>query len=74
MPVKRVLGFAAAVLASGVCAGIIESSNGNANVTPAPRRNARRGYVLLGDEHCNFALSTSILPLLADRQSLTARS
>ena len=50
MPVKRVLGFAA-VLLIGVCAGIIESSNGNASVTPAPRRKRPPGYVLLGDEH-----------------------
>src|SRR5712692_10316507 len=35
MPVKRVFGTAA-VLLNGVCAGIIESSNGNASVTPAP--------------------------------------
>src|SRR5215467_702814 len=34
-------GFAA-VLLSGVCAGSIDSSNGNARVTPVPRRNVRR--------------------------------
>src|SRR5579863_8756650 len=46
MPVNRVLGFAA-VLARGVCAGIIESSSGSANVIPAPRRNARLGMCFL---------------------------
>jgi len=33
-------GFAA-VLLSAVCAGSMESSNGNAKVTPTPRRNVR---------------------------------
>src|SRR5947207_6261440 len=41
IPVKRVLGVAA-VRASGVCAGTIESSSGSANATPAPRRTVRR--------------------------------
>src|SRR5580698_5245006 len=40
MPVKRVLGFAA-VLLINVCAGIIESSSGNASAIPAPRRIVR---------------------------------
>src|SRR5580658_8715981 len=40
MPVKRVFGTAA-VLARGVCAGTMESRNGNASVIPAPRKNAR---------------------------------
>ena len=41
MLVKRVRP-AAAVFAKGVCAGIIDSRNGSASVTPAPRRNVRR--------------------------------
>src|SRR6478672_647556 len=41
MPVSLLFGFAA-VLLSGVCAGNIDSSNGNAIVTPVPRRNVRR--------------------------------
>src|SRR5215469_1370462 len=41
IPVKRVFGTAA-VLARGVCAGIIESSSGSARATPAPRRTVRR--------------------------------
>src|SRR5207244_4426960 len=41
MQVSRLLGFAA-VLLSGVCAGTIDSKNGNAIVTPAPRRKVRR--------------------------------
>src|SRR5579863_6266326 len=53
MPVKRV-GNAAA-LAAGVCAGIIESRNGKAKVTPAPRKNARRGM-------CFFVINI-LLPL-----------
>src|SRR5207248_10623272 len=42
MPTKRRTG-AAAVRRSGVTAGTIDSSNGSASVTPAPRRNVRRG-------------------------------
>ena len=42
MPTKRFTG-AAAVSRDGVSAGTIESSNGSASVTPAPRRNVRRG-------------------------------
>jgi hypothetical protein len=42
MPQKRFFG-AAAVCASAVAAGIIESSSGSAIVTPMPRRNVRRG-------------------------------
>src|SRR5678816_34158 len=42
MPQKRLFG-SAAVLTSGVLAGIIESSSGNASVTPMPRRKVRRG-------------------------------
>src|SRR6267142_4321843 len=38
---SRLFGLAA-VLLSGVCAGTIDSSSGNATVTPAPRRNVRR--------------------------------
>jgi hypothetical protein len=41
MQLKRLLEFAA-VLASGVCAGTIESSSGNATDTPTPRSNVRR--------------------------------
>src|SRR5437867_6282848 len=41
MHVSRLFGFAA-VLLSGVCAGTMDSRNGNAIVTPAPRRNVRR--------------------------------
>ncbi len=52
MPQNRLLDTAA-VLPSGVCAGIIESSSGNASVTPMPRKNVRRGKCLLGNEcHC----------------------
>src|SRR5882724_5968276 len=38
---SRLFGLAA-VLFKGVCAGTIDSRNGNATVTPAPRRNVRR--------------------------------
>src|SRR5438034_11094578 len=41
MQPSRVFGLAA-VLLSGVCAGTIDSRNGSATVTPAPRRNVRR--------------------------------
>ena len=41
-PTNRLFG-AAAVCASSVLAGTIASSNGSANVTPAPFRNVRRG-------------------------------
>ena len=46
MPVNRVTGLAA-VFARGVCAGNIASSSGNASVTPAPRKNARRAICFL---------------------------
>src|SRR5690242_20273160 len=46
MPAKRDFGVAA-VLTNGVCAGIIESSNGSASVIPAPRRNIRLGICFL---------------------------
>jgi hypothetical protein len=42
MPQKRLFG-SAAVLTSGVPAGIIESRSGSASVTPMPRRKVRRG-------------------------------
>src|SRR5215470_2121633 len=38
---NRLFGFAP-VLLSGVCAGSMDSRNGNAIVTPAPLRNVRR--------------------------------
>src|SRR5439155_9463550 len=38
---SRLFGLAA-VLFKGVCAGTIDSSSGNATVTPAPQRNVRR--------------------------------
>ena len=38
---------AAAVCASAVAAGIIESSSGSASVMPAPRRNVLRAMCLL---------------------------
>src|SRR5882762_7700245 len=37
----------AAVLASGVAAGTMDSNNGNAIVAPTPRRNVRRGMNFL---------------------------
>src|SRR5438552_12765776 len=46
MPQKRLFGDAA-VCASAVPAGIIESSSGSASVTPMPRRNVRRGNARL---------------------------
>src|SRR5687767_7224924 len=46
MPTNRFTG-AAAVSRDGVNAGSIESSSGNASVTPAPRRNVRRGMCFL---------------------------
>jgi hypothetical protein len=46
MPQKRLLGVAA-VLTSGVAAGIIESRSGKASVTPIPRKNVRRGKCFL---------------------------
>src|SRR5258706_14847054 len=49
MHVSRLFGFAA-VLLNGVCAGTIDSKNGNATVTPAPRRNVRR-------ERCFFVIN-----------------
>src|SRR3982750_465007 len=46
MPTKRLVA-AAAVNRNGVSAGTIASSSGKANVTPAPRRNVRRGMYFL---------------------------
>src|SRR6516164_6577637 len=45
---------AAAVFEIGVCAGTIESSNGNARVTPAPLRTVRR-------ERCFLVMNISAL-------------
>src|SRR5262245_13538521 len=63
IPTKRRAG-AAAVNRSGVNAGTIDSSSGNASVTPAPRKNVRRGM-------CFFvttisAASTLVTRLLVD--------
>ena len=55
MPTNRRTG-AAAVSRSGVSAGTIDSSSGSASVTPAPRRNVRRGMCFL---------ATNIVCLLA---------
>src|SRR5262245_29660898 len=46
MPVNRV-GASCAARATEPSAGHIDSSNGNATVAPTPRRNVRRGNVLL---------------------------
>src|SRR5262245_4791552 len=56
MPTNRFTG-AAAVSRDGVNAGSIESSNGTASVTPAPRRNVRRGMCFLAT---NIVISTSV--------------
>src|SRR5262245_60757853 len=47
---------AAAVLLSGVCAGSMDSRKGRASVTPAPRRNVRRGM--------NFFVMSIAAPLV----------
>src|SRR5262245_15035038 len=47
---------AAAVLLSGVCAGSMDSRNGRASVTPALRRNVRRGM--------NFFVMSMVAPLV----------
>src|SRR5581483_5029690 len=56
MQPSRVLG-AAAVRASSVPAGIIESSSGSASDTPAPFRNVRRG-------RCFFEMNMDAAPLI----------
>src|SRR2546426_10244839 len=43
MPTKRGVFAVACAFTDGTSAGYIDSSNGNAKVTPAPRRNVRRG-------------------------------
>ena len=48
---RRVFGVAA-VCASAVPAGTIDSSSGSASVTPAPRRNVRR-------ERCFFVMNVT---------------
>src|SRR6267143_7152648 len=50
---SRLFGLAA-VLFKGVCAGTIDSSSGNATVTPAPRRNVRR-------ERCLFVMNMGLI-------------
>src|SRR5262249_44914687 len=47
MPTNRETFDVASALAVGTSAGNIESSNGSAKVTPAPRRNVRRGMCFL---------------------------
>src|SRR5215813_4599061 len=58
MPTNRGTFAAASALAEGTKAGNIESSNGSANVTPAPRRNVRR-------EMCFFVMNIST-PVASD--------
>src|SRR5262252_8596363 len=62
MPTKRFTG-AAAVSRSGVNAGTIDSSSGSASVTPAPRRNVRRGM-------CFLAMNISVLHRLRTHSKL----
>src|SRR3954454_12507837 len=53
---------AAAVLFSGVCAPTIESRNGSASETPAPRRNVRRDkcfFVMKFIFFSTFAISSA---------------
>ena len=54
---------AAAVRRSGVSAGTIDSSSGKASVTPAPRRNVRRGM-------CFFVMNIARPPQSRDRRRL----
>src|SRR5262245_22821427 len=54
MAPMRVFG-AAAVCASAVRAGTIDSSSGSASVTPVPRRNVRR-------ERCRLVMNISMTP------------
>ena len=73
MPTKRFTG-AAAVTRSGVSAGTIDSSNGKANVTPAPRRNVRRGMCFFVINIVSILLIVLILHLLhASASRLSAR-
>jgi len=55
MPTNR-FGGAAAVSRSGRSAGTIDSSSGSASVTPAPRRNVRRGM-------CFFVMNMTLCSL-----------
>src|SRR5512138_1582468 len=56
MPTKRLTG-AAADNRIGWSAGTIASSSGKASVTPAPRRNVRRGMCFFGRNISNSQLS-----------------
>src|SRR5262245_35819182 len=54
MQPRRVRGFAA-VCASGVAAGIIDSRNGSATLTPTPWRNVRRDrWFLVMKDMCSL--------------------
>src|SRR5690349_3471488 len=69
MPTKRLTG-AAAVRRVGVNAGSIDSSSGSASVTPAPRKNVRRGI-------CRFVRNIAILhagPTNQARPTLSVRT
>src|ERR1700722_19058595 len=57
---KRVVGLVAAASAT---AGIIDSRNGSANVTPAPRRNVRRGMYFRVMNIFYLLLSSDPIPL-----------
>ena len=65
--------------ASSVAAGIIESSSGSANVTPAPRRKVRRGMCFFEINMCAISLCLNeppveLLPRSAWYSSGTERS
>src|SRR4051812_5056905 len=62
---RRVFG-AAAVPASAVAAGTMDSSSGSARETPAPLRNVRRG-------RCFLAMNMRTLPTAKDRCFLVTR-
>src|SRR5262249_11032262 len=69
---------AAAVLATGVCAGTIESSSGSAIVTPMPRSRVRRErcffeiYILVSFD-TESLLERPVLQLFASGPGLAAR-
>src|SRR5262245_55668624 len=62
MPTNRGTFDVASALANGTRAGSIESNSGSARVTPAPRRQVRRG-------RC-FLVMNMVLPFLVRRLSL----
>ena len=65
---------AAAVWASAVAAGTIDSRNGNASVTPAPCRNVRRDRCFLVHDSCHTVTPSGLMTVRVEPRALRPSS